>query len=151
MRWRPRSGDGPADQPVGPFAGSEQPIVVMRYTGAPTSVLGERFATLVADAGTSTFRRQSCLDTGRTVLRTAVGAGLPDAQNNVTRLGIACIRLADDHIDARKRQREFDRLQRLLLRAIKVDATVTPPSVLPNLQASASSGFDGRQSVSRWR
>jgi len=38
------------------------------------------------------------------------------------RLAIACLRLADDRIDPRKRQREFNRLQRLLLKAIKIDA-----------------------------
>jgi DNA helicase-2/ATP-dependent DNA helicase PcrA len=116
---------GPADQPVGPFAGEHHPVVVMRYTGWPSSAIGDRFATLVANAD---------LDPSEAVVlghrsnsaANVVGAGVPDAQSNVMRLGIACLRLADDRIDPRKRQREFDRLQRLLLKAVKIDAVGHP-------------------------
>jgi hypothetical protein len=112
---------GPADQPVGPFAGEDQSVVVMRYTGWPSSALGERFATLVADADVGPSEAV-VLGHRANSAANAVGAGVPDAQNNVMRLGTACLRLADDCIDPRKRQREFNRIQRLLLKAVKIDA-----------------------------
>jgi DNA helicase II / ATP-dependent DNA helicase PcrA len=112
---------GPTDQPVGPFAGQHDPVVVMRYMGWPSPAIGERFATLVAEADVDPSEAVVLGHRANSAAK-AVGAGVPDARNNVMRLGIACLRLADDRIDPRKRQREFDRLQRLLLKAIKIDA-----------------------------
>jgi hypothetical protein len=112
---------GPTDQPVGPLAGEHHPVVVMRYTGWPSSAIGERFVTLVADADIDPSEAV-VLGHRASSAASAVGAGVPDAQSNVMRLGIACLRLANDRIDPRKRQREFHRLQRLLLKAIRIDA-----------------------------
>ena len=112
---------GTADRPVGPFAGEHHPVVVMRYTGRPSSAIGERFATLAADAGVDPSEAVVLAHRANTAAN-AVGAEVPDARNNVMRLGIASLRLADDRIDPRKRQREFNRIQRLLLKALKIDA-----------------------------
>lgn len=112
---------GPADQPMGPFAGEHHPVVVMRYTGWPSSAIGERFATLVADAGVDPFEAVVLGHRAKSAAN-AVGAGVPDAHNNVMRLGTACLRLGDDRIDPRKWQREFNRIERLLLKAVKIDA-----------------------------
>mgnify|MGYP000361126737 CR=1 FL=1 len=113
--------DGPADQPVGPYARDEQSIVLIRYAGWPSSVIGERFRTLLTDAAIDTSQAV-VLGHRASGAANAVGAGVPAGQSKVMRLGVACVRLADDRIDARKRQREFDRLQRLLLKAIRIDA-----------------------------
>jgi hypothetical protein len=112
---------GPADQPVGPFADKHHPVVVMRYPGWPTSAIGGRFASLVIDADVDPSEAV-VLGHRANSAANAVGAGIPDARSNVMRLGTACLRVADDRTDPRKRQREFDRIQRLLLKAVKIDA-----------------------------
>lgn len=113
--------NGPADQPVGPNADDARPIVLISYPGWPSAAIGERFRALVTDAGIDTAAAIVLGHRARSAAA-AVGADVAEAQTNVTRLGVACARLADDRTDPRKREQEFDRLQRLLLRAIKIDA-----------------------------
>ncbi|MEK7422796.1 MAG: hypothetical protein AAB131_03035 [Actinomycetota bacterium] len=111
---------GPADNPVGPLADHDQPIVLIRYTGWVTSSIGERFATLVTDAGVD-ISQAVVLSHRANSAAAAVGAGVPNGQSNVMQLATACLRLADDRTDPRKRQREFDRIQRLLLKVLKAE------------------------------
>lgn len=113
---------GPPDEPVGPLAGETQPIVVIRYSGWVTAAIGERFALLAADAGIDSADAVVLSHRAKSAA-SAVGAGVPDGQNNVVQLATACLRMADDRVDPAKRRREFDRLQRLLLKVLKVDAT----------------------------
>lgn len=113
-------GDGPADHPVGQHADDLRPVLVMRYTGSPSAAIGQRFAEVIAgadidpsDAVVLGHRANSA--------SAALGAGTADARSNVKRLGIACIRIADERIDHRKRVPELDRVQRLLLKALQID------------------------------
>jgi DNA helicase II / ATP-dependent DNA helicase PcrA len=112
---------GPPDVAVGPLADEHHPVIVIRYTGWPSSAIGERFVSLAAGAGIDPAEAV-VLGHRANSAANAVGAGVPDGQNNVMRLATACVRLADNRIDPRKRQREFNRLQRILLRALRVDA-----------------------------
>ena len=86
---------GPADQPVGPFAGEHQPIVVMRYTGWPSSAIGERFATLVADADVE-FTVANRADHGRIPQRRVRSGRIGRGEGPQVRVLVGC------RADARK-------------------------------------------------
>lgn len=112
--------NAPADEAVGPFATEHRPTILIRYTGWLTPAIGERFATLLAEEGIDASRAVVLSHRARNAAA-VVGAGVPDGQTNLMRLATACIRLADDRTDPRKRERDFDRIQRLLLKVLKAD------------------------------
>lgn len=113
--------DGEADEPVGPFALDDRPILLLPYTGWVSPELGDRFASLVEEAGLDPSQAAILAHQAR-VAATAAGAHVGNGRSNVVRLAIACSRLIDPRTESAKRQREFDRVQRLLLRLVGVEA-----------------------------
>lgn len=112
---------GPPDYAVGANAEDTRPVHLLRYGGWVTPMLGERFAALVTAAGLEP-RNAVILAHQAKIAAQAAGAGSGGGQSNVVKLAIACYRLVDECTEPRKRQREFDRLQRQVLRLLNVDA-----------------------------
>lgn len=113
--------EGEADSPVGPLAQDDRPVLLLPYTGWVTPSLGDRFAALVAEVGLDSSQSAILAHQARTAAL-AAGARAGTGGSNVARLAIACARLVDARTEPAKRQREFDRIQRLLLRLVGVDA-----------------------------
>jgi DNA helicase-2/ATP-dependent DNA helicase PcrA len=109
---------GHADQPVGPLADCDQPIFLIRYTGWITPSIGQRFSALLTDA-TVGMAQAVVLSHRASSAAAAVGAGMPTGESNVVQLASASLRLADERTDPGGRQRDFDRIQRLLLKVLK--------------------------------
>jgi hypothetical protein len=114
--------EGPPDSSVGPHAQDDRPIAVLRYGGWPTPTLGERFVELLSETG---LRPSDGLILGHNAnsAARAAGASVTRGQNNLATLAIASVRLADPTTEPRKRQREFDRVQRFVLRLLRINAT----------------------------
>lgn len=112
--------DGAADEPVGPFADHDDPVVLIRYAGGITSAIGERFETLVMGSGVD-LSEAVVLSHRASSAAAAVGAGVANGLSNIIQLANAARRLADGRTDPRERQRDLDRIQRLLLKVLGSD------------------------------
>lgn len=112
---------GAPDEPVGPFADDDRPVFVLPYDGWVTPDLGGRFAALVTDAGLDPMDAAILAHAPRAAAL-AAGANAGSGTSNVLRLAIASSRMVDHRTEPTERRRAFDRIQRLLLRLVQVNA-----------------------------